>query len=274
MQRVSDVGGLVNRTWLPWTGSTHGPNADCKPADSGCQRPWPCACIASSTLQLCTYRDIHCQKRPQSRRHISSTQQMRLTKSTMKRTIRLTSPSQHALFLSYVANMSFNQYPTAYSNPAIITQSEFDHFYLIADALLNQFYPEQTISVTSWDPDFISPEIKIKLRRKNKLMRSGRVEEAEALSVRISKALTQHGKTRFSEIDGKTVAKDVWATDWSPRIQPHVVTESLQSHSMIIMLPSHQTRVMFHQFENHLWIMAKNNISPTSKSSKYLTNYD
>jgi Reverse transcriptase (RNA-dependent DNA polymerase)/Endonuclease/Exonuclease/phosphatase family len=135
------------------------------------------------------------------------------TKSTMKRTIRLKSPSQHALFLSYVANMSFeNPYPTAYSDPAMNTQSEFDHFYSIADALLNKFYPERTITMTSRDPDFITPEIKIKLRRKNKLMRAGRVEEAEALSVRISKAMTQHGKTRLSTIDGKTDAKDVWAT--------------------------------------------------------------
>jgi len=37
--------------------------------------------------------------------------------------------------------------------------------------------------MSSRDPDFITPEIKIKLRRKNKLMRAGRAEEVAALSV-------------------------------------------------------------------------------------------
>lgn len=34
------------------------------------------------------------------------------------------------------------------------------------------------ITITSRDPDYMTPELKAKLRRKNKLMRAGRVEEA------------------------------------------------------------------------------------------------
>ena len=37
--------------------------------------------------------------------------------------------------------------------------------------------------VTSRDPEYVTPEIKAKLRRKNRLMRAGRVEEAAALAV-------------------------------------------------------------------------------------------
>jgi hypothetical protein len=56
--------------------------------------------------------------------------------------------------------MSFdNPYPTAPSHPAMNTNSEFDNFYPIADTLLNQFYPERTITMASRDPDFITPEI-------------------------------------------------------------------------------------------------------------------
>ena len=41
-------------------------------------------------------------------------------KSIMQRTFRLKTPTQHALFLKYVANMKFkNPYPTAYSEPAM-----------------------------------------------------------------------------------------------------------------------------------------------------------
>jgi len=73
-------------------------------------------------------------------------------------------------------------------------QSEFDNFYSITNALLNQFYPERTTSMTSGDPDFITHNIKIKLRRKNKLLRAGRVEKAAALYVRIGKAVTQQNR--------------------------------------------------------------------------------
>jgi len=44
--------------------------------------------------------------------------------------------------------------------------------------LLDQFYPEREISVTSADPRFVTPVIKSMLRRKNRLMRSGRLDEA------------------------------------------------------------------------------------------------
>ena len=63
--------------------------------------------------------------------------------------------------------------------------AEFDYFYNLALQLLNQFYPERSITLTARDPDYITPKIKAMLRRKNKLMRFGRVEEAGALAGRI-----------------------------------------------------------------------------------------
>ena len=59
-------------------------------------------------------------------------------------------------------------------------RAAFNHFYSVTLSLLNQFYPEKTITVSSRDPDYITPAIKAKLRRKNKLMHAGRVEEASA----------------------------------------------------------------------------------------------
>ena len=131
-------------------------------------------------------------------------------KSTFQRTFRSKTPAQHALFLQHVANMNFdNPHPSASSDPSINTQSEFNHFYSTSIALLNQFYPEQTITLTTRDPDYITPEIKAKLRRKNRLMRAGRVEEAGALAERIRKDMSRHSRTRLSKIDGRTDAKDM-----------------------------------------------------------------
>ena len=55
-----------------------------------------------------------------------------------------------------------------------------NQFYDTALRILDYFYPIRTISVTSRDPDFVTARIKAMLRRKNRLMRAGRVEEAGA----------------------------------------------------------------------------------------------
>ena len=86
------------------------------------------------------------------------------------------------------------------------TQSEFDYIYSIIIGLLNQFYPKRTKTLSSRDPEFITPEIKSKLRRKNRLMRAGRVEEAGALAVRIGKDIVRHNKPHLNKIDSKANA--------------------------------------------------------------------
>jgi len=48
--------------------------------------------------------------------------------------------------------------------------------------------------VTSSDPPFMSPAVKAMLRRKNRLMRTGRVEEAGALARHVRLAVTNFSK--------------------------------------------------------------------------------
>jgi hypothetical protein len=122
-----------------------------------------------------------------------------------------------------------------------LTQFEFVIFYSSAHSLLNQFYPERTIKVKSRDPQYVTPEIKAKLRRKNRLMHAGRVEEAGALEERIGKDLERQSKNRLKTINGKTDVKDTWATvrqltgrkqDTGPN--PGISAESLNSHYVAI----------------------------------------
>jgi hypothetical protein len=128
------------------------------------------------------------------------------------------------------------------------TQFEFDIFYSTAHSLLNQFYPERTITVTSRDPQYITPEIKAKLRCKNRLIRAGRVEEAGALAERIGKDLERQSKNRLKTINGKTDVKDMWAAmrELTGRKQdtgpvPGISTESLNSHCVAISTDNHYT---------------------------------
>jgi hypothetical protein len=102
-----------------------------------------------------------------------------------------------------------NQAPVS-SNSITNTQEEFDSFYATATCLLNQFYPQRSITLTTRDPQFITPEIKAMLRRKNRLMRLGRLEEAGALAERIGRDIKKYGKTRFLKFRRKSDAKDMW----------------------------------------------------------------
>ena len=92
-----------------------------------------------------------------------------------KELYREVTPAQHALFLQYISTLDFD----ISNDPSTDTQHLFDNFYDIAVQLLNRFYPERTVTVTTRDPDYMTAGIKARLRRKNRLMHAGRIEEAK-----------------------------------------------------------------------------------------------
>jgi len=92
-------------------------------------------------------------------------------------------------------------------------QENFDQMYGVMFELLNQFYPEREITVTSSDPHYVTAAVKAMLRRKKRLMRAGRTEEADALALRIRTAITRRStKWKWlSNIDTRKCAKDAWS---------------------------------------------------------------
>jgi hypothetical protein len=107
-------------------------------------------------------------------------------KTKQQRTFRRKTPAQNARFLRHLAAIELSIRP----DPEELVrtpdpQAFYDSFYMFAIGLLDEFYPERTITVTSRDPSYVTPEIKTKLRRMNRLMRAGRVEEAGAWHVRL-----------------------------------------------------------------------------------------
>ena len=119
-------------------------------------------------------------------------------KERNKRTFRRRTPTQHAQFLQYVSTTPIeNHYPSTH------TQDEFDIFYATALQLLDQFYPECSTTVTSRDPDYVTPEVKALLRRKNRLMRLGRIEEASAIAKKVGHKIENNCRTRLNDVDGR-----------------------------------------------------------------------
>jgi len=57
-------------------------------------------------------------------------------------------------------------------------------FYSVVLNLLDTFYPESFVTITSRDPSYMTADVKAMLRRKNRLMRKARGEEASALAMK------------------------------------------------------------------------------------------
>jgi len=117
---------------------------------------------------------------------------------------------ENAQFLQYISTFVGTGDGDVCSTPTD-TRADFYVFYEAAHQLLNCFYPQRRITITSRDPYYITPTIKAKLRRKNRLRRAGRTEEANALALQIGKDIANRNKTRPSRINRKTCSKDTWA---------------------------------------------------------------
>ena len=169
---------------------------------------------------------------------LTDRQSSTVLKTRERRSFRSHTPSQHATFLQTAASIDFtNPFPTVSSNPAINTQAEFDHFYRVALSLLDGMFPTQTVTVTSRDPGPITPEIKAILRRKNRLMRQGRVEKAGALAARIGKKITAQSRLQLRGINARTDTKELWAAvrkltkaGKSEIVVEGITAESLNAH--------------------------------------------
>ena len=119
-----------------------------------------------------------------------------LRKAKSRHQYRTRRPNQHASLLSY------GSYRKDLSWKAVLkardVQQAFDkEFFEIASQILNCFYLLHVITVTNRDPHFVTRYIKALLRKRNTLMRKGRVDAAESLSARIGQSITSLNKRAF-----------------------------------------------------------------------------
>ena len=81
---------------------------------------------------------------------------------------------------------------------------------LLVKFMLNKFYTLKTISILNCDPPFITPEAKLLLQEKNRLMHDGKIEHAGAVALKIGKLIAKYNSSRLSHIDPKSCTKDLW----------------------------------------------------------------
>ena len=103
-------------------------------------------------------------------------------------------PAQHAAFLCTPVDIFYDVYRLENSYDIA------DCFYQIAGYFLDKFYPMRTVSIFSADPDSMTPEIKILLRKKNNLMHSGKIEEASAVAGKIGKEIFRRNSASLNHL--------------------------------------------------------------------------
>ena len=125
--------------------------------------------------------------------------------SSLKRKLQYRShtPTQNAAFISYLSSCYWNDVIECDD-----VQSGFDLFYAIAHELLDQYYPQSSITVGERDPSFVTPLIKKLLRKRNKLMRSGKIEKAEAITQRVSQCVISRCQSACSNL--QRGSKQMW----------------------------------------------------------------
>ena len=128
-----------------------------------------------------------------------------IAKTRRKCTYRKRSPTQHAHFIESVHDLEL------VADPDSAVQCEFDRFYEIMSVIIDTYYPERSVTITSSDPPYVTPAVKQMLRRKNKLMRAGQIEKAAALSAKIGAAIIRYNSTELSRVDVTTDARGMWA---------------------------------------------------------------
>ena len=90
-------------------------------------------------------------------------------------------------------------------------QTNFDQMYQYLHDILNRFYPECEITVTTSDPTFITPAVKAMLRRKNRLMHAGRVDEAASIARRVRGIITRHNSVCLNNYDARRNVRETWS---------------------------------------------------------------
>src|SRR6218665_1640661 len=115
------------------------------------------------------------------------------------------SPDQHAALLRALSVADLSGL-TGITEP----QAAWDPFYAECHRRLLEFYPKRKVTMTNADPPYFTSGLKLLLRRKNRLMRAGHVDEASACARRVGVEIERRTKRHLCEVDPRNGLGDLW----------------------------------------------------------------
>lgn len=129
--------------------------------------------------------------------------------------IRKRTPSGNANLINFLSVYNwqsiycFNRYES--SIPCNV-QVAFDCFYEVCNWALDKFYPLCKVKISSRDPPYITPHIKLLLKEKTRLLKRGAFEEANRVSERVGIEISKFNSKQLLTInyDGSNL-KEMWS---------------------------------------------------------------
>src|SRR6218665_44128 len=122
-----------------------------------------------------------------------------------KKVYRRRTPGQHAELLAHLSKFDDSPMMSA-TDPS----KAWDIFYDTINVWLDQHYPLRTVTVTSREPPYMTLDLKFLLRRKNGLMRRGRLEEASAISTKVGRAIARFNGRELRKLDKSKGTEELW----------------------------------------------------------------
>ena len=120
------------------------------------------------------------------------------------------SPGQHAALLKYLQTYSWE-----FILEEQDTQTAFDSFYNCCYDFINTFYPEKHVKIKPTDPSYMTPQIKLLLLEKSKLLKKGEMSAAASIANRIGQLIAAHNSKSVDsgskKLDRVANIRDLWA---------------------------------------------------------------
>src|SRR6218665_2523834 len=126
-------------------------------------------------------------------------------KSSQKKVYKRRTPGQHAELLAHLGKFDDSPMMLA-TDPS----KAWDMFYDTINVWLDQHYFLRTVTVTSSKPPYMTPDLKLLLRQKNRLMRRSRLEEASAISTKVGCAIARFNGRELRRLDKSKGTKELW----------------------------------------------------------------
>ena len=124
--------------------------------------------------------------------------------------IRDYTPFSCGLLRQSIAIYNWNGLIAAIANKSDSLDAIYDDFVRIVKWHINCTIPTRKVSMRERVPTYITPRIKLRLSRRNKLKRAGKAEQADIIAVKINKLIARNRSSALAAASNKDT-RQLWA---------------------------------------------------------------
>ena len=119
------------------------------------------------------------------------------------------SPADMARLVQFFANYNWNGLTLAIDNGTSTVDQVFADFVNILHHALNNVLGYKTVTIREQDPPYITPSVRVLLRKRNKLLRRGKTDLAEPITRKIGKLIT-NARTKLLSKASASDTRQLW----------------------------------------------------------------